>query len=48
MRVLAVLMWGNSPNAYISYQSSGILIMGVRLTSHWTAAVFTGLLSVPV
>jgi hypothetical protein len=25
----------------------GILVMGVGLTSHWTAAVFTGLLSVP-
>jgi hypothetical protein len=24
-----------------------ILIMGVRLTSHWTAAAFTGLLSIP-
>jgi hypothetical protein len=26
---------------------SGILVMGVRLTFHWTAAAFTGLLSVP-
>jgi hypothetical protein len=34
------------PKAH-TYQYSGILIMGVRLTSHWTAAAFTGLLSVP-
>jgi hypothetical protein len=26
---------------------SGILLMGVRLTSHWTAAAFTGLLFIP-
>jgi hypothetical protein len=26
---------------------SGILVMGVRLTSHWTAATFTSLLFVP-
>jgi hypothetical protein len=26
---------------------SGVLVMGVRLTSHWTAASFTGLSSVP-
>jgi hypothetical protein len=29
------------------YNAMSILIMGVRLTSHWTAAAFTGLLSVP-
>jgi hypothetical protein len=27
--------------------NSGILAMGLRMTSHWTAAAFTGLLSVP-
>jgi hypothetical protein len=31
---------------FLSLPYSGILIMGVRLTSHWTAAAFTGLLSV--
>jgi hypothetical protein len=30
-----------------SWHISGILVMGVRLTSHWTAAAFMGLLSVP-
>jgi hypothetical protein len=26
---------------------SGILVMGVRLMSHWTVAAFTGLLFIP-
>jgi hypothetical protein len=26
---------------------SGILVMGVRLTSHWTVAAFMGLLFIP-
>jgi hypothetical protein len=29
-------------------ECSSTLVTGVRLTSHWTAAAFTGLLSVPV
>jgi hypothetical protein len=33
------------PQNYALY--FGILVMGVRLTSYWTAAAFTGLLSVP-
>jgi hypothetical protein len=32
---------------YTNFTDSGILIMGVRLTSHWTAAAFTGLLFLP-